>query len=269
MTAGDDRIRSALARELGSARRDGALFAILTILLTPVFVVLAVIALVAMVAYVDLPVLDDVGYFSSFVTLLNTSLLWMFTALFLRPKCRASLADLVWVGAAVVVLAVILWVSYGTRLPEANPRVFWPAYGGLALLMLGLLGHAYEPRDSYYLGWFNGWMDDPFTLQDDVDRAHVGLGFAMAFPRLIVGSYAEIFGSGWLIRGLGGEELDAAANVLRALSEGRPEEAQRILRSRERSAARIVRVLAKLKLVESDRGRLRLISMGERLVGGR
>ena len=35
---------------------------------------------------------------------------------------------------------------------------------------LALLGRAYELREDYYLGWFGDLMDNPFRIQDDIER---------------------------------------------------------------------------------------------------
>ena len=64
-------------------------------------------------------------------------------------------------------------------------RVLWPAkfaavVGVIALTTFGLMGHAYEARESYYTGFWGGALDDPFTTEDDWDRAHLSLGIVSA-----------------------------------------------------------------------------------------
>ena len=68
---------------------------------------------------------------------------------------------------------------------------------------MALLGRAYEPREDYYLGWFGGLMNDPFSLRDDVDRLHVRLGFMVALPMMLLGAWASkhfhsLVDRGWL-----------------------------------------------------------------------
>lgn len=72
MAAGDTKLRLELRKILSNARRDAAIFAFLTIILTPVFVTLAV-AVVFFIAlsFVDLPLIDNFGFQHSFISGVN------------------------------------------------------------------------------------------------------------------------------------------------------------------------------------------------------
>lgn len=253
---------------MGKDRHDALVFSLLTVLLTPVFLAIAVVLIVAMAYYADLPFVDYLGFWKSFLTGLNLSLTFMFIAFFVTPRRRPKRADLAWVGGAILLFGLMAALCYGTKLVSTSPGLFWPVYGGLVIGMFGFLGHAYEPKDDYYLGWWGGRIDDPFTIEDDVNRAHVALGFAAAFPRLLVGSYAEIFGSLWVWRGLEPVELSAATDVLHALAScDFQRSADRLRRLPPHSAARVVRALGKLKLVRTGPDGPRLTSEGEKLTG--
>jgi hypothetical protein len=123
------------------------------------------------------------------------------------------------------------------------------------------MGHAYEPREDYYLGWTAGpfLMGDPFTVEDDIDRAHFSLGFAVGMSHMIMESYSGIFGSTWLWRGLEERELSGAVGLLQALAANDSSRARACVQILGRaSALRVVRALVKLKMVTIVGGHLRL-----------
>ncbi len=131
--------------------------------------------------------------------------------------------------------------------------------------MLGPIGHVYEPKDDYYLGWTAGplRMDDPFTIQDDIDRAHIGLGFAVSMSHLILDSYGAIFGSRWLWRGLPESELTASVALLQGLATRDTSGVMSRVRALAKgSVVDIVRALVKLDLVVIDKGHPRLSMKG-------
>jgi len=263
----DRALRTKLRELCASARSDAALFAALTLLLTPLALAVAILMLLWALAFVDLPLIDHLGYRLSFVTGANLCLAFMAASYFLRPKeqYQRQADDTTWLMVASCLFCAILALSYATPLSQAHPGWFWSSYLLLALSMLGCVGHAYEPKDDYYLGWTAGpfLMDDPFTIRDDIDRAHIGLGFAVSFSHLILDSYGTIFGSRWLWRGLQESELTASVSVLRGLA---TRDADGVM-SRMRAmgsvqAADSVRALVKLELVVIDKGRPRLSRKG-------
>ncbi|GEM_PF-3324346 len=56
-----------------------------------------------------------------------------------------------------------------------------------ALVLLFVASFYYQPKERYYFGYrrYGGYGDDPFTLRDDLDRAHAFLGFLLAIPNFI------------------------------------------------------------------------------------
>lgn len=263
-----DRVLRTKLRELCvSVRSDAKLFAILTVLLTPVAIVLFILMLLFALAFVDLPVVDHLGYRLSFVTGVNLCLAFMVVSYFLRPKSQyqRQADDNNWLLVACSLFCGILALSYATQLVQTHPEWFWAIYVLSTLIMLGCVGHAYEPKDDYYLGWTAGplLMDDPFTIQDDIDRAHIGLGFAVSISHLILDSYGAIFGSRWLWHGLQESELNASVKLLQGLVTRDVSEVKtRVRELTKGSAANSVRTLVKLELMVIDRGFPRLSMKG-------
>jgi hypothetical protein len=259
--------RAAFAAE----RRDAVVFTLTTLLLAPLFLGLAVLGVVFVAGSSRVArhvTTGDRGLHRALATAITAGLIWLFIAFFASPRPgRRTKQDLAWVLGAMACVAATLLLTYATPLPTEWPVVFWLAYAALAITMLGLLGHAYEPRDDYYLGWAGGRMDDPFTFRDDLDRGHIALGCATAIPRLLFGSAAGIVGSSWLFRGLDDAEIRGAAELLHALGAHDGPAVERALRRPAESLARLLRALDKMKLVRRREGRLELTTDGEKLVG--
>jgi len=263
----DRALRTKLRELCATARSDAAIFAVLTVLLTPLAVAIFILILLFALAFVDLPVVDHLGYKLSFVTGVNLCMAFMAASYFLRPKEQYQRQDddTTWLLVAFGLFCAILALSYATPLAQAHPGWFWPLYLLLALALLGCIGHAYEPKDDYYLGWTYGplLMDDPFTIQDDVDRAHIGLGFAVSVSHLILDSYGSIFGSRWLWRGLQESELTASVALLQGLATRDASVVMSRVRALTKgSAADSVRALVKLDLLVMEKGRPRLSRKG-------
>lgn len=263
------RLRPRLREMCSVARREAATFAALTVLLTPVALGIFIMVLLFCMRLVDLPIIDHGGYQYSFVTGTNLTLAFMVLSYFLRPKAEQQPADSFWFVLAGGIFCALLLLSYLTTLLASHPVLFWSLYLLMVLLMLGCLGYAYEPKDDYYLGWTWGpvLLDDPFTFCDDIDRAHLGLGFAAAISNLILESYGAVFSSRWLWRGLPESELKATATLLQGLAARDAKGvARHILGMKKESAATIVRALVKLELVVMDKGRPQLSRKGDELV---
>jgi hypothetical protein len=260
-------LRRQLRHTCDTARRDAVIYAILVVVLSPVAVVIFLLTLLFALALVDLPFVDYLGYRVSFITGVNLCLAFMGSSYFLRPKAQYQQkpSDGFWLLTAGCLFCIILALSYFTTLAANHPAWFWSLYLMLALVMLGCIGHAYEPHDDYYLGWTAGplLMDDPFTIRDDIDRALIGLGFLVFISQLILESYGAIFGNRWLWRGMQESELAVSAALLQGLAVQDASGAiSRIQGMSKESAADVVRALVKLDLVVIEKGRPKLSRKG-------
>jgi hypothetical protein len=196
-------IRRKLIDTIGAERRDMLVFSFLTVLLTPAFVALSVVVLLLALNQLDHShgrvLWDDRVLVHTTAGFLGASC-GMF---FVKPGSQPGLSrkDLIWFAAGVAVLAWILYLAYLSPLRRENPRWFWPLYAGLSILMLGMLGRGYVPRDHDYMRpgeW--SLSDSPGDRQ--AEETDFWFGWASAFPGLLLGSYGNIFGSGWLWGGL-------------------------------------------------------------------
>ncbi|GFO63997.1 hypothetical protein [Geomonas paludis] len=261
-------LRSRLREAYQGARHDALVFAALTVLLTPVAVVFFLLTLLFALALVDLPVIDHLGYRASLITGANLSLGFMAASYFLRPKeaYQQKSDDSMWLLIGGGLFCALLSLCYLTQLSASHPAWFWALYLLLALVMLGCIGHAYEPHDDYYLGWTFGpvLIDNPFTIKDDIDRAHIGLGFVVAVSHLILESYGSIFGSRWIWSRMGESEITASVTLLQRLAVQDSSGVVALLHDLERkSAADVVRALVKLDLVSMYKGRPKLSTKGK------
>src|SRR6185369_2303404 len=206
---------------LERAKSDALLFAMLTVLLTPFLLLALVAAFVFALAFVDLPVIDHLGFARSFLAGASLTVGFMLSSYFLNPKpaWQQKSTDGAWTFIAIALFCGLLMLSYTTPLNMTHRFWFWTAYLLLAFGSFACMGHAYEPHDDYYLGWGVGPVlcDDPFTFRDDIDRAHLCLGFLASISHMILESYAEIFGSTWLWRKLNDSQLHEAVALLRAI----------------------------------------------------
>lgn len=267
-------LRNKLRQTIDKSRHDAAVFAVLTVLLTPFIMALGTIVLMITLAFVDLPVIDNFGYEFSVVTGVNLALGFMAVSYFLRPKqdYQRRSSDYGWLVVAVAFYGALLIISYGTALAKTQPIGFWSMYLFLALAMLGCIGHAYEPHDDYYLGWVGGpiIIDDFFTFEDDIDRAHISLGFAVGLAHMVLASYAEIFGSMWLWHGLKESELSASVELLQALASKDADRAKSRMRALGKtSALDVIRALVKLEMITVDGGAPRISLKGREFLAHR
>ncbi len=259
-------LREALRDAMGRERRDALLFSVLTVLLTPAFLAIAVLLALWALNDAEFSRIDPRVRPVPFLTGLNAGLVLLFASFFARPKAawQVRASDLAWVGGATLALAAIFLLSYATPLAARNPEAFWILYGSLTLLLLALLGHAYVPKDHYYVRR-GDWR---ITLDHEFEHAHFRLGFAVALPRLILGSYGDILGSFWLWRGLDGSGTELAARLLHALASGDPAATRGLLtRAPDRDLAPVLRWLSRMGLVSVDGRAPRLTSRGEKFTG--
>jgi hypothetical protein len=260
-------IRQSLESKFQKYRKDTLLYVVSVILLTPFLLILALAALLFAVMYSVPGILDDFTFIDDTVTVANVALVTL--SLSSISGRRGPWKDaLGWFGAGFGIVLGLLAMSYGTELSTSNPQVFWSLYGLGFFLTLAFLGHVYSPRDNYYLGWMNGYMDDPFTFRDDFDRAHMSLGFALAIPRMIFEAYGHVFGSLWLWQAPDGGTWETAARVLLKLGEDDQRGAQKMLKALgSKNAILVMTILTAMKLVKNRDKGMALTIAGSGLVG--
>lgn len=262
------KIRSNLAEALRKSRRDALIHALCTVIFTPIVAAVSLVTLALGIMMILPRRIYRYEFGPTFATSGNILMGFLFLCLIAAQHERGfSKRDAFWLVLAAIPLAVMLSLTYGTDLMTTKPAEFWVMYAAFALLTLALIGHAYEPRDDYYLGR-GRYYDNPLTLRDDFDRGHVALGCLVSLPTLILQSYAEIFGSLWLFHGLDETEEATAAGVLFALGQGQTRNAENLLRGLGRKpAARVLRALDKLELLRMGKDGLGLSGEGEKFVG--
>ncbi|HEY9824498.1 MAG TPA: hypothetical protein V6D19_03560, partial [Stenomitos sp.] len=131
-------LRNSLRETIDKKRQDTMVFAVLTVILTPIFLAVATVVLIFALAFVDLPLVDHLGYAQSVVTGVNLSLAFMAASYFLKPKepYQRRSTDQMWLLIGFAFYCVLLFLSYGTNLSHSHPVGFWSLYLGLALTML-------------------------------------------------------------------------------------------------------------------------------------
>jgi hypothetical protein len=246
-------LRGQIERALANARRDALAFAVATIILAPLFCGLA--GLLLMASFVLIGLWDLHAYVSgelAFLTGVNVFFVAVFGAAALHlwdqgGRRRALRLEL---AGGLVILLVMLFISYAAPLAERRPAGFAVTYGSLALLLLGLLGRVYQPRESYDA---EDWIDVPIPLPlpGTVKRYHLALGFAVAFPGLLLASLGEVLASLWLLQPFDGTAREVAAAVLSALWRRDHRGARAVLREADkRTARRALVLLSGLGLVQ-------------------
>lgn len=96
-----------------------------------------------------------------------------------------------------VVLYHLLWLNSAEFLNHGgqfiSPLTFAIIYA-VAWGILALIRTRYMPKDDYDLGHGTGpyRVDKIFTLRDDYDRAHLGVGLALFPVNVVVGSWLAV-----------------------------------------------------------------------------
>lgn len=260
-----DRIRRSLEARFIEHRKETLLFAAVTIFLTPFALLLAIAVLFFALLYMGFD-LDELALFGGPSAYLSLSLIILGASFFVGR--RGTWKDSIpWVlGGFAAVVVTVAWGATG--LEETKPGLFWTVYGLGYFLALACLGHAYSPRDHYYLGWLNGYVNDPFTLRDDAHRAHVSLGFAAAIPKMIFEAYGHLFGSRWLWSTPRTFAFTAAAQVLLDAEEHDSEHLKKTLKTLDPSnLVTVMNLLQGMKLVQEGRQGLSLTREGRKTIG--
>ncbi len=246
-------------------RKDAIRFGVLTVLLTPAFLALSVWLLLMAALYVDLPFIDQVGFAYSLAVGITVSLGFMASSLWLRPTSpwqggdnKNSKLAAVWgcMGTLVALCHAEGWAAN-------SPVTYWIVYGCVAIGMMSFLASAYAPHDHYYMGVWNGLMDDFLTTEDDIDRAHYMLGVVSAIPGMLMDSYIAIIGDRWLWKDLEEGTFPIAAQIMSAVSN----ETEFIPKTQLQDApilprGQALKMLIKMQFIRLNKGRLTLHSKG-------
>jgi hypothetical protein len=170
-------------------------------------------------------------------------------------------ADRPWTIAAGALMAPAVLLA-PTPLPRVAPSLYWILFASGALAGFGCLGMAYRWREPYLgLRWGPHTVDDPTTLRDDRDRAHLGVATFAAPARLLVGGIADLAGRGWMRQALDPADVDAAVTTLERLAVHDRKDVDRLLRPRTRLW------LSKMGLIRRGEAGWALTRDGERLAG--
>lgn len=237
-----------IADRVAARRADALIFAVTTLILTPVVIVGGAMLILLDLARVKLP-----EYFEVPDALVAAVLCYLFTmtlVVFWSPG-RFSLSRLGFVGYAALTWLAMLGLAYLAGWPGTMAGWLWPPFTFLGLLTLALVGRAYEPRDEYYLGFLGApWLDVPIDPRDDLDRAHARLGVMVVLPGLLFGAWNDLFSSSWLLRPPTPAECRVAADLLAGLDLADPARIEAVLRREgPRGAGRAARLLVRLKLL--------------------
>lgn len=258
----DDRIGELLSERLARHRRESLVQLAFVLVTTPI--------LVAALAFTILLWSQEprgvpwwLARIPWVVTSANFMVFGFYVSYFLAaPIPGYVLADPRWLRISVLSAIGMFVLSYVPGIYETMGVLFWPPYVLLGVLAIAALGLAYEPKDTYYLGWLGGWMDDPFTCEDDYDRGHLHAGFAVVVPALILGLWADLFSSRGLLRAFDGDDLELAARVLRSLDEHGAGSTEWLLAHGTRRPARVLKALSRLRLILPTPHGLALTSRG-------
>ena len=254
MAPSDTQLTTAVRQAFEQARKDALIFAVLTVALTPF-----VLGLAGLVCFIGLL------YIAGDVDLASTTGMWIFVTVFLLLglwNVWRSSAQPPWLAVAMIAGIAALTAVGPTGI--LSWQLHLALCGSLTFGALALMGRAYEPRDNLYLGTAYG--NDPLTITDDVDRAHVMTGCAMALPALVLGAFSEIFASTWLFHGVTEDLVDGGVKVLTATHAGKTDEAIRSIGYERR---RVLDLLRRAELVRTFRGKATLTEKGHALFSAR
>ncbi len=114
---------------------------------------------------------------------------------------RGNLAILVFFAVCLTALCfalpavgIFMYLTQWKEL-DLSPGLFGAMYLG-AWFILGLISTRYEPKSDYDFGWdmgYMGYMNNPFSLRDDIDRSHAMVGFILFPVHLVVGSWRAVW----------------------------------------------------------------------------
>jgi hypothetical protein len=272
MEASEEQLKEELKRSLNQARFDAFAFTGLTLAMIPILVIIVVLLLAFVLAFIGIPVIDFFGYGVTIATGVNLCVTLMAASYFFSPKIpfRNRKDDRYFVGAGLVCGVLLLALTYGTSLVTNQPWSFWFLYAVLAIAMVGFIGHVYEPKPYYYLGWTYVPTDidsDPAAIENNEVHVQFPLGYAMELPYILMRSYGETFGSAWVWQSFSEKETSAALKFLQALGTSDWERVRGCADILGKpSLLKVVRALVKTKMVATDQGRIILLHKGKELL---
>ena len=111
----------------------------------------------------------------------------------IREQAKTSALGLLLTFVGFFFLGLMLFIFYAViftsaRIPEKSITLFefFLIYTAIVTILMVVSLH-YKPKDDYNLGISRGrgYMDNPFTHKDNLERAHMALGFLLVIPNFI------------------------------------------------------------------------------------
>lgn len=231
-----DFIRTIFLRELRQQRQELLIFSLISVLFIPLALALMVAIATFVVTIGIARYLGGAGLEGFTLSNYNTGFNMLMASLLLVVLVTAQSPQQLstdhsrWKLAAALTLLGMLLLSYATDLLDTQPVRFWLLYLGLVFVMLALLGRVYTPHASHYsilqdinhtLGNRNPWSSSTRRNQARTFFSVMRLSLATltALADFILSSYAAIFNSRWLWKGLARNEQILATSVLVALAQ--------------------------------------------------
>jgi Zn-finger nucleic acid-binding protein len=110
---------------------------------------------------------------------------------FARNMSRASLIFLTvkWMLSLIFLFGPAVAIAF--VVPEVLGLRFWAIYAAVWLVVLLIAKHVEFCPDTEDLGWFGGWMDDPFSWSDDWNRTLLWWRFVFTIPKFVVKTFED------------------------------------------------------------------------------
>ncbi len=239
-----DVVQRRLAQVLEQERREAMGYVVLTVLLTPAFVVVAALIVSGIAGYIWLKDgtafdLDPV----TFYTTVNVFLAYVIASVPFSGgrEARQMQFDRTWI-AGTATFVVLLVATYGTPLVERHPVPLALAYGVGGFAILGCMGHSFYADRSAEVPERD---PDPLTP-------------LLAVSGFIVAAYGELTRSSWLWQAPEDDEVRIGAWVLCKLASEMSGPCWD-----EPGHRRIVGLLRRLELVQEADDRLVLTAKGQ------
>lgn len=116
-----------------------------------------------------------------------------------EERGRAEARTIVALLASAIIATCVLCLLPGAFIQrmwwlDVPVGMYWGFYLG-AWLVGSIVVRFYTPRDDYDVGWGHGAyrVDNPFTLRDDMDRTHLGVGLLLFPMGIVSGLWVALF----------------------------------------------------------------------------